>query len=127
MTLLELFLHTNALRVQLHVLAAVCLTGINLKDQAKEELEENGIWLINVAYPAFDLLSSSSCMDFSKFPKGADLLSYLYKRLQVRLSFLSILLMFYKHTCKKEIPLKRLWTKKYLDVFVETECIFFEK
>mgnify|MGYP006889207689 FL=1 len=88
MTLLELFLHTNKLRVQLHILAALCLYDINAKNPGKGDFEDCGDWSIEVAFSAEDLPSTRAFMDFSAFPKGADLLTFLYKRLQVRLSFL---------------------------------------
>ncbi|KAF5187359.1 Gamma-tubulin complex component [Thalictrum thalictroides] len=66
-TFMEVYLHTNELRTQIQVIGNICL----LKNVA-------------LAFSTLSIedLTSEATTDFRNFPKGADLLSYLYSRLR---------------------------------------------
>ncbi|KAI5066435.1 hypothetical protein GOP47_0019059 [Adiantum capillus-veneris] len=82
MTLLELHLHTHILRVQLQALASVCLYKGTAKAAGSQEWDEHGGWSTGRDFVDFEKSSGSVIMDFTSFPRGANLLSFLYRQLQ---------------------------------------------
>lgn len=70
LTLLELYLHTKELRTQIQALGNVC----NLPNIAPCSLEST-----------FEDIISKASLEFCKFPRGGNLLTYLYSQLQVSL------------------------------------------
>lgn len=68
-TLLDLFLHTKQLRLQIEALASIC----NLQK-----------WAHCVSDTHFEDLITKATSDFSNFSRGGDLLTFLYAQLQVR-------------------------------------------
>lgn len=69
-TLLEVFLHTKELRTQVEVLGNVC----NVQSVALCFLESS-----------VEELTAKASLEFCNFYRGGDLLTYLYRQLQVRL------------------------------------------
>lgn len=97
-TLLEFYLHTRELRVQLHALAFICLkregksfVGRTISDacfvDVSIETEDNGVELGlrngNKSQTKGDGKCDPLVQSFEEFPRGADLLTYLYDQLMV--------------------------------------------
>lgn len=81
-TLLEVFLHTNELRTQIESLGNICFPRFADLAVSKEAL------------------TAETNIEFHNFPRGVDLLSYLYLQLRVSLSkLLSNLNFFYYFIC----------------------------
>lgn len=67
-TLLEVYLHTKELRNQIEALGSIC----NLHNVA-----------LGFSMSSFEELTAKAVDQFSNFPRGSDLLSYLHEQLQV--------------------------------------------
>lgn len=67
-TLLEVYLHTKELRTRIEALASLC----NLNDMG-----------VCFSQLPFEALTAKAMTEFSNFPRGGELLTYLYKELQV--------------------------------------------
>ncbi|MCO5602266.1 hypothetical protein L7F22_056395 [Adiantum nelumboides] len=99
MTLLELHMHTHVLRIQLQALASLCL----YKETGKAS--ESPLWVEHEAQSTernlADLEKSlgSVIMDFTSFPRGADLLTFLYRQLQQEADNVHVELLRYLFSC----------------------------
>lgn len=67
-SILEVVLHTNELRTQIELLGNICLP-----------------WFSDLALPR-EALAAETNLEFQNFPRGVDLLTYLYGQLHVSLS-----------------------------------------
>uniref|UniRef100_A0A2P2LDQ5 Gamma-tubulin complex component n=1 Tax=Rhizophora mucronata TaxID=61149 RepID=A0A2P2LDQ5_RHIMU len=97
-TLLEVYLHTSDLRTQIEALGNIC----NLNEIA-----------LCFSVSSFEELIAKATGEFSKFPRGGDLLSYLYKQLQVADPAHCALLKFlFLRTCEPYCGFIRSWIFK---------------
>ncbi|XP_058778579.1 uncharacterized protein LOC131652661 isoform X2 [Vicia villosa] len=97
-TLLELFLHTNELRVRIEALASIC----NLQK-----------WGRCVSDTDFEDLIVKATSEFCNFSRGGDLLTFLYKQLQVADSAHCDLLKFlFLQSCEPYCGFIRSWIFK---------------
>ncbi|KAI5423592.1 uncharacterized protein LOC127076879 isoform X1 [Lathyrus oleraceus] len=97
-TLLDLFLHTKQLRLQIEALASIC----NLQK-----------WAHCVSDTHFEDLITKATSDFSNFSRGGDLLTFLYAQLQVADSAQCDLLKFlFLQSCEPYCGFIRSWIFK---------------